>query len=146
MLIDTLKPRSIILPKLQETPTFVLFECFKKKELDSNLEYLHSCPRNKLNSEVIATIARRVGMPLYIPLVSLICSFLLISNREKKYRPLKNYIYFAACFLILIMAEILVRYSGLSKINTVLYFLFPFILMPLAYLILVKSLAFERIK
>ena len=127
ILIDTLKPRAIIVPKLQETSTFVLFECFKKRNIESNLEDLQNCPKDNLNSEVIATIARRVGMPLYIPLVSLICSFLLISTREKKYRSLKKYIYFAVCFLILVMAEILVRYSGLSKINTILYFLFPLI-------------------
>ena len=146
ILIDALKPRAIIVPKLQETSTFVLFECFKKRNIESNLEDLQNCPKDNLNSEVIATIARRVGMPLYIPLMSLICSFLLISTREKKYRSLKKYIYFAVCFLILVMAEILVRYSGLSKINTILYFLFPFILMPITYLMLIKSLAFERVK
>jgi len=146
ILIDTLKPRAIIVPKLQETSTFVLFECFKKRNIESNLEDLQNCPKDNLNSEVIVTIARRVGMPLYIPLVSLICSFLLISTREKKYRSLKKYIYFAVCFLILVMAEILVRYSGLSKINTIFYFLFPFILMPITYLMLIKSLAFERVK
>ena len=146
ILIDALKPRAIIVPKLQETSTFVLFECFKKRNIESNLEDLQNCPKDNLNSEVIATIARRVGMPLYIPLMSLICSFLLISTREKKYRSLKKYIYFAVCFLILVMAEILVRYSGLSKINTILYFLFPFVLMPITYLMLIKSLAFERVK
>ena len=146
ILIDALKPRAIIVPKLQETSTLILFECFKKRNIESNLEDLQNCPKDNLNSEVIATIARRVGMPLYIPLVSLICSFLLISTGEKKYRSLKKYIYFVVCFLILVMAEILVRYSGLSKINTILYFLFPFILMPIAYLMLIKSLAFERVK
>jgi len=146
ILIDALKPRAIIVPKLQETSTFVLFECFKKRNIESNLEDLQNCPKDNLNSEVIVTIARRVGMPFYIPLVSLICSFLLISTREKKYRSLKKYIYFAVCFLILVMAEILVRYSGLSKINTIFYFLFPFILMPIIYLMLIKSLAFERVK
>ena len=146
ILIDALKPRAIIVPKLQETSTFVLFECFKKRNIESNLEDLQNCPKDNLNSEVIVTIARRVGMPFYIPLVSLICSFLLISTREKKYRSLKKYIYFAVCFLILVMAEILVRYSGLSKINTIFYFLFPFILMPITYLMLIKSLAFERVK
>jgi len=146
ILIDALKPRAIIVPKLQETSTFILFECFKKRNIESNLEDLQNCPKDNLNSEVIVTIARRVGMPLYIPLVSLICSFLLISTREKKYRSLKKYIYFSVCFLILVMAEILVRYSGLSKINTIFYFLFPFILMPITYLMLIKSLAFERVK
>ncbi len=146
ILIDSLKPRSIIQPKLQETPTSILFQCFKKRNIESSLEYLHNCPKYDLSSEVVSTIARRIGMPLYIPLVSLICSFLLISSREKRYKSLKKYFYFAACFLILVLAEILVRYSGLSKINTILYFLIPVALMPITYLMLIKSLAFERVK
>ena len=146
ILIDSLRPRSIIVPKLQETPTFILFKCYLKRNIQSNFESLHNCPKDTLNSEVVSTIARRIGMPLYIPVISLICCFLLISAKEKKYKSLKKYIYFAICFLVLVLAEILVRYSGLSKINTILYFLFPLVLIPVTYLMLIKSLAFERAK
>ena len=146
ILIDSLRPRSITVPKLQETSTFVLFECYLKRSIQSNFQSLHNCPKNTLNSEVVSTIARRIGMPLYIPVISLICCFLLISSKEKKYKYLKKYIYFAICFLVLVLAEILVRYSGLSKTNTILYFSFPFILIPVTYLMLIRSLAFERAK
>ena len=39
---------------------------------------------NTSTKDVVSTIARRVGMPIYIPLVALICSFLLIGNKEKR--------------------------------------------------------------
>tara|TARA_B100000427_G_scaffold325238_1_gene331726 strand:+ start:235 stop:1383 length:1149 start_codon:yes stop_codon:yes gene_type:complete len=146
ILIDSLKTRSITRPKLQETPTLNLFNCYFKKNSESNLEISHNCPKDSLKSEVVSTISRRIGMPFYIPLVALISCFLLISNREKKYKNIKKYLYFFICFLILVMAEILVRYSGLSKINTILYFAFPFLLTPLIYLILFKSLSLERVK
>ncbi len=141
ILIDDLKPRSIVAPKLQETTTSNLLKCFKKETKNSRL-----CPKNNVTSEMISTVSRRVGMPFYIPLISLISCFLLVATKEKKYRILKRYFCFAIGFLILILAEILVRYSGLSKINTILYFGFPFLLMPIIYLGLIKSLAFEKIK
>ena len=144
--IDSLKPRAITVPKLQETTTPILFKCLFKKNIEINKKSLGNCPQDNLKREVVETISRRVGMPFYIPLVSLICCFLLISNRGKKYKTFKKYLYFALSFLVLVLAEILVRYSGLSRTNTVLYFIFPFLLTPFVYLILIRSMAFERVK
>ena len=43
-------------------------------------EKLLNCPReNKI--EVLAEINRRFGMPLYVPFVALLCSFLLINMK-----------------------------------------------------------------
>ena len=145
ILIDSLRTRSIIVPKLQETSTYYLFKCYIKKTTKLDSISVNNCPKT-ISSELVSTLSRRIGMPFYIPLVSLICCFLLISRKEKKYKYLRKYIYFTISFLILVLAEVLVRYSGLSKVNTVLYFSFPFALMPIVYLGLVKNLLFEKIK
>ena len=84
IVIDALKPRSIIVPKLQETTSSTLFNCFINRNIKSDYEDIYNCPKDNLTSEVTATISRRVGMPLYIPLVTLICCFLLVSKSEKK--------------------------------------------------------------
>ena len=138
--VDALKPRSIIAPKLQETTTSDLSNCITEG-ISLNLSFLENCPK-----EVIATISRRVGMPFYIPLVTLICCFLLIQKKQRKLKFFRNYSYFAFSFIILVLAEILVRYSGLSKINTILYFTVPLILTPIIYLLLLRSLTYERVK
>ena len=83
-------------------------------------------------------------MPIYIPLVSLIASFLLIRKKEKKFNFLNRYIFFMIGFLILVVAEMMVRYSGLSQINLTLYFLMPFFLIPLIYFILSESINSEH--
>ena len=141
--IDNLRSRSIIVPKLQETYTLSLLRClnFFNKNIS---EKMMGCPRNDKN-DLIVTLSRRMGMPIYIPLISLICSFLLVSVKTKKYNFFNKYIYFFISFVILILAELLVRYSGFTKLNTSLYFLFPVILMPLTYIILIKKFAFEKI-
>ena len=148
--VGELKPRSIVAPKLQETTTFELASCvgsagsidkYAMRPKSKNLNFIEFC-----SEEVIATMSRRIGMPFYIPLVSLVCCFLLIQKRQRKFKFLRNYSYFVFGFIILVLAEILVRYSGLSQLNTVLYFIMPLILTPIMYLILLRSLAYERVK
>jgi len=141
--VNNLKSRSIIVPKLQETFTSFLLQCLKINK--SNIsEKIDGCPKNSKN-DLIVTISRRLGMPIYIPLISLICSFLLVSVKTKKYNFFNKYIYFLISFIILILAEILVRYSGFTNLNTIFYFLFPIVLMPIIYLMLIKKFAFEKI-
>jgi len=142
--IDSLKPRTITKPKLQETTTFALIDCFFKNENILLSKILDNCPSKKLNKDIISTVLRRLGMPLYIPLVALICCFLLISTKKKKYKFAQNYIYFFLGFVVLVCAEILVRYSGFSKLNSILYFSIPLFFMPVIYFILLKKLNHEK--
>jgi|TARA_B110001452_G_C15200931_1_gene416780 lipopolysaccharide export system permease protein len=145
LLINPLTPRTITKPKLQETFTSSLLICAMENQIDAKKKELLNCPKNNLKKDIIETLSRRIGMPLYIPLVSLICCFLLISTKENKYKKFKKYAYFTLGFLILILAEILVRYSGFSKLNTIIYFFIPIILIPFTYLILIKKFAYEKI-
>ena len=142
--LDTLTPRTITKPKLQETPSSSLLKClFRKKENFDNEEIVN-CPKHNMDKDIISTLLRRVGMPIYIPLITLICSFVLISNRKTKNRD--KYFYFALSFAILILAEILVRFSGFSKLYGMSYFFLPIILMPITYLILSTKINNEKIK
>lgn len=143
IIIDTLRPRTIKDPKLQETTTLTLINCALKFRNNDNKFY--NCPILRGSSKnIIEVIARRVGMPIYIPLISLICCFMLSAVKKKKFKTLNKYIYFLISFFILIFAEILVRYSGFSDLNTSMYFLTPLILIPTIYLLLIKKLTFYK--
>ena len=98
LLLDRLSSRSIILPKLQETSTVTLINCVLK---NNNSEKLLNCPKD-VKKDVVETISRRLGMPLYIPVIALISSFLLIANRQNKKKSSKSYLYFFISFLILV--------------------------------------------
>jgi|TARA_B110000211_G_scaffold220643_1_gene267470 lipopolysaccharide export system permease protein len=143
IIIDTLRPRTIKDPKLQETTTLTLINCALKFRNNDNKFY--NCPILRGSSKnIIEVIARRIGMPIYIPLISLICCFMLSAVKKKKFKTLNKYIYFLISFFILIFAEILVRYSGFSDLNTSMYFLTPLILIPTIYLLLIKKLTFYK--
>ena len=140
--IDSFVTRTIIEPKIQETSSILLLECLLKK---NNLNVITpNCPFTKNKKDIIENLSRRIGMPIYIPLVSLIASFLLIRKKEKKFNFLNRYIFFLIGFFILVSAEMMVKYSGLSEINFIIYFLFPFFLMPVIYFLLAGSINKEH--
>ena len=152
--LDALTPRGIIKPKLQETSTHQLFRClFKKNKYPdpsdpffANQALIFSCPEEDLRKDIISTLLRRIGMPIYIPLIALTASFILIANRKSKINFLKKYFYFIFSFLILVLAELLVRFSGFSELHSLVYLLIPLILTPLTYLFLNQKFNYEKRK
>ncbi len=142
IILNNLDSRSIIVPKTQETSTFVLLDCLKKSD---GSEKIKSCPKNNDKKNVIEHVSRRMGAPLYIPLVSIICSFLLFTRNNKKFKNLNRYTYFFVSFIILVFAEILVRFSGFSTIHTIAYFATPMLLMLISYLIIFYKIRNEKI-
>ena len=127
MQMEGLKTKSIIMPKIQETSSKTLIDCILSK--NKNIQILN-CPKTDSKIDTLAELNRRFGMPLYIPTISLILSFLLISRSESNRKNLFKYFYFGLSFLILVTAEILVRYSGKSLFYSYLYYLIPLISVP----------------
>ena len=140
--IDVLAANTIKNPKLQEISTRFLISCVNYKFFYKK----NFCPDIKVNSQVVETLSRRLGMPLYIPLISLICSFLLIKKKRYKLRFIDKYFYFFIAFITLISAEVLVRFSGFSELNTVLYFFTPIFILPILYITLINRFAYEESK
>ena len=143
LILEGLKTKSIIMPKIQETPSLILIDCIFKKNLT---EKLYNCPKAKTQIDIFSELNRRFGMPLYIPCISLILSFLLISRYESKRKNLYKYFYFAIAFTILITAEILVRYSGKSFLYSLIYYFIPIISVPILYLFLFRNFYNENLK
>ena len=136
---DNLDNRVIKDVKIQETSTFKILSCLKnhyyKKISDV---YVKNCPKNNI-AIVIETFSRRIIMPLYIPLVSILISFMLIYTKNKKTKILNRYIFFLLSFVLLVLSELLVRYSGISNFGFYTYLFTPFILLPILYVILINK-------
>ena len=133
--------KSISEPKMQETSTIKILLCMKNKDIN-----IHNCNIDKkslMDNKI--EINKRFGMPFYIPLIALMCSFLLTSRKDKKIYNYKKYIYFFIGFIILAFAEILVRYSGISWTHSAIYYLLPIALSPLLYFILIRTFKYENL-
>ena len=131
--ISNFSTRTITQPKIQETSSLMLLRCLKN-DLSKN------CTIKNNKKIIIENLSRRLGMPLYIPLISILASFLLIQKKEKKYNYLKKHIIFGSSFTVLVFAEILLKYTGFSLINFVVYFASPFLLLITLYFILIKKM------
>ena len=138
--LTNLKNDTIIVPKLQETQTLDLINCL----LNPGNEKIINCKESTIK-EIITVLNRRISLPLYIPIISLLCSFLLIKSNPKKKNFLNKYSIFLLCFLILLYSEIIVRYTGIYKSLGVIFLISPFILIPIFYIILMLKFSKESI-
>ena len=139
--LSGISTKSISEPKMQETPTVQILRC-----LTQNNTARHNCDDSKKSMmDTKIEINKRFGMPMYIPLISLISCFLLTSRKDKKMFYLNKYIYFFVGVLILILAEIIVRYSGISWNHTIIYYLLPIGTAPLFYLALIRAFKYENL-
>ena len=68
---------TILVPKIQETSSKELFECYFKKKINN-------CNKS-IEKEINQELFKRFYKPIYIPLISIICCFLIIlpSNSNK---------------------------------------------------------------
>ena len=140
--LNKMTTRTIKKPKVQETSSRLLLECIYDQ--NDNLNQT-DCSRNNYKNEAVQTLSRRLGTPLYIPLISIIVSFLLIYKKEKKYTFLKKYMLFVISFIILIFAEILLKYTGFSTMVVSFYFILPIATSFLFYMYLFKKIMNEKI-
>ena len=139
--LSGLSTKSISKPKIQETATMLIINCIKNKNL-----IFHNCGKSEENlRESKIEINKRFGMPIFIPLISLITCFLLSSRKDKKRFVLNKYIFFFIGFVILISSEITVRYSGNSWNHTAIYYLMPIGLLPFVYLVLIRAFKHENL-
>jgi lipopolysaccharide export system permease protein len=141
--LDNISTRTIKLPKIQETSTYLLFKCIFDK--NKSQEIANCSKEEGYKSVATQDLARRVGAPLYIPLISIITSFLLFYKKEKTYNFLKKYILFILSFIVLIFAEILLKYTGFSILVAASYFAIPITVAFVFYAFLFKKIISEKI-
>ena len=67
----------------------------------------------------------------------------MIRTEEKKNYFLNKYTIFSLSFLILLYAELIVRYTGISKIINILFIISPLILISIIYLLLIYKFSKE---
>ena len=111
--------------------------------MDENL-FMHNCSQDNMK-DISIELNKRFGMPFFIPLIALVCCFLLTTRKENKISFFHKYIYFLLGFIILITSEITVRYSGISFQHTTIYYLLPIGLLPFIYILLIRTFKYENL-
>ena len=123
--LSDLTNKKIKKPKIQETSTFKLIGCANNNYFNDK-----NC-KGDFKQEIFPTLNRRIVLPFFIPLIALISSLLLVKTKNKL---LFNKIsIFGYSFIVLLYAELIIRFTGKSFLITNLFILSPLLLSILTY-------------
>lgn len=136
--LNNFQNRTIKQPKVQETSTITLLTC-----LEGSIFYKFSCEKN-FKTEILPILNRRITLPLYFPIIALFASFLLIKSKKKFF--FSKVSVFLYCFLILLYAELIIRYTGINNLISKLFILSPVVLSILVYIFLKFKFSNEALK
>tara|TARA_B100001027_G_scaffold164680_1_gene116872 strand:+ start:177 stop:515 length:339 start_codon:yes stop_codon:yes gene_type:complete len=106
---------------------------YQDEMFDCNIKRLKN-----LNNELY----KRFIKPFYIPLLTLMCCFLIIFSKEQNNYTLKTIKVFLSVFLILLISEILMRYVENSLTYLVLLMFIPIIFYMIGYILLIKKVRY----
>ena len=128
--LGKLSTSTIKQPKIQETSTFKLLKCFKIFSSQNE-----NC-KEDFKKEIIPNLIRRTVLPLYIPIIPLICSLLLIKSRKIYFNKMRIFSY---SFALLLFIELAIRFTGLNVFMKLFFISFPFFLISVFYLFLINK-------
>ena len=135
--LSNLETTIIKKPKIQETSTIKLIGCLFNNYFNDN-----NC-RGGLKKEILPVLNRRIVFPLFFPALAFLISFILIRSRKFYFN---KFSVFGYCFLVLLFAELVIRYTGLNQVLNSIFILFTIILSIIAYFFLKLRFSKELIK
>ena len=127
---------TILVAKIQEIPSQLLLKC-RLNLLDKDIivkKYNFNC-KNSIIDEIDQELLKRFYKPLYIPIIGIICCFLIIFPRNNIFYEKNRKIIFLFTFLIIILSEASLRYSTISQFSFFFYLIVPWVIFLIAYLI-----------
>ncbi len=127
--------KSTTWPKIQEHETITLIGCVvntlsQKIVMQENF-YLRCNP--DFYFEVVQELLKRIYLPIYLPIISLIACFLIIKSKESyDYLKLK-FILFSFGILIIVFSQLTIRISSFNDIAFIPLLLVPILIFFLTY-------------
>ena len=141
--LSKFESKTIKVAKIQELPSMKIINC--SISLMKNISYrdeLFFCDIDKLRN-INQEIYKRFVKPMYFPLITLVCCFLLTFSRIENNFSLKTVKVFLYVFLILVLSEILMRYIEVSKLLLFFVMTLPIFIYFLIYNILISKVSYD---
>ena len=139
--------KTTTIPKIQETKTSTLIKCAMNNSYNKNFEIdkRFVCQKDSTKN-VSEELLKRLYLPLYLPLVSLIgCLIVIKSKEEKSFNNFKILIFLFG-FMVIFFSEASIKFASNSMLNNYLFFLIPIILSLLIYLLFHKKLNYRKVQ
>ena len=131
--------RTIKIAKMQELPSSKIIECsISLMKGISYRERMFLCDFDSLRN-INQEIYKRFVKPIYFPLLTLVCCFLLTFSKIENNFSLRTIKVFSYVFLILVLSEILMRYIETSQLLFSLVIILPIIIYFFIYKFLISK-------
>ena len=117
-------------PKIQETSTLNLLNCFLKNKYQ--FQETSFCNKN-YKKESLSTLNKRIVTPIYLPILALIATLLLIKSERFYLRKISIFLY---SFIVLLFTQLAVKYTGYNFIIFLSFFILPIIFTLFFYIFL----------
>ena len=135
--------RTIKIAKMQELPSRKIIQCaISLMKNKSYREEMFLCDFQSLKN-INQEIYKRFIKPIYFPILTLICCFLLTFSKVENNFSIKTIKVFLYMFLILVLSEISMRYLESSKLLFILVMLLPVITYFLVYNFLIAKVRYD---
>ena len=138
--LSKFESRTIKIAKMQELPSRKIIECSISLMKDITYrEEMFLCDFNS-QKNIKQEIYKRFIKPIYFPLLTLVCCFLLTFSKIENNFSFKTIKVFLYVFLILVLSEILMRYIETSQLLFIIVIFFPIIIYFLIYKFLISKI------
>ena len=141
--LSKFESKTIKVAKIQELPSMKIIKC--SISLMKNISYkdeLFFCDIKKFKN-INQEIYKRFIKPMYFPLLTLVCCFLLTFSKIENNFSFKTIKVFLYVFFILVLSEILMRYIEVSKLLLFLVMILPILIYLLIYNILISKVSYD---
>ena len=140
--LSKFESRTIKIAKMQVLPSKKILECsislMKDKSYREEMFLCDSQSLKNINQEIY----KRFIKPMYFPLLTLVCCFLLTFSKIENNFSFKTLKVFLYVFLILVLSEILMRYIESSQLLFILVIILPVIIYFLIYKFLISKVSY----
>ena len=122
-------------------PSYDLSNClyldYKKRINEFVAEYLQ-CKQESIK-DIKMEFLKRFYKPVYLPLIALMCCFLILKSKESdNYNKFKIFL-FIIIFFIIVISEISLRFSASGNTATLFFVLLPILTFLLFYISLIAK-------
>jgi lipopolysaccharide export system permease protein len=133
--------KTITFPKIQETKATKLAKCllyYYQNNLESFKEFDFRCELSMIDV-IKQELLRRFYLPVYLPLIALLCGALIMKPKEDVHYDKFKYYLFFFIFSIIVFSEISLKYYFLNIYSFIVFSLFPVIVFILSYFIIIRQ-------
>ena len=134
-------------PKVQEHETYALISCIvntlsQQKILKENIHLICNPDWKKpllitnktvYYNEVVQELLKRIYLPIYLPLLSLVACFLIIKSKESESYTKLKFLLFSIGIIIIIFSKLSIKFASTNQVAFLTFLLIPCLIFYLTF-------------